>query len=236
MNTIRVIHIETATTTCSVAAGENGILRAVRSVHDKYKHAENLLRLVEEILEEAGWKYADLSAIAVSAGPGSYTGLRIGVSTAKGLCYALDIPLIAVSTLYSLASGFRRQFPDTEALLCPMLDARRMEVYTALFSKNLERLKPDAPLIVEGLESVPEIIEQPIVFFGDGAEKCEVVLAHPNAHFTESIQISAEDMVQSAFDAFHSHTSDSYLIKDLAYFEPEYLKPYQGKPPEMSKK
>ena len=230
MNAIRIIHIETATTTCSVAAGENGVLVAVRSVHDGYKHAENLLRIVEEVMQEAGWKNDELSAIAVSAGPGSYTGLRIGVSTAKGLCYALDIPLIAVSTLYSLASGFLRQFPDSDALICPMLDARRMEVYTALFSKNLYRLKPDAPLIVDALESVPEILEQPIVFFGDGAEKCEVVLAHPNANFNNSIQISAEDMVQSAFDSYQTQT-----FVDLAYFEPEYLKPYQGKPPGMNK-
>ncbi len=230
MSVIRIIHIETATTTCSVAAGENGVLVAVRSVHDGYKHAENLLRLFEEVMQDAGWENDELSAIAVSAGPGSYTGLRIGVSTAKGLCYALDIPLIAVSTLYSLASGFRRKFPDSEALICPMLDARRMEVYTALFSKNLERLKPDAPLIVEGLDSVPEILEQPIVFFGDGAEKCEVVLAHPNATFNNSIQISAEDMVQSAFALYHTQT-----FEDLAYFEPEYLKPYQGKPPVMNK-
>jgi tRNA threonylcarbamoyladenosine biosynthesis protein TsaB len=230
VNAIRIIHIETATTTCSVAAGENGVLVAVRSVHDGYKHAENLLRIVEEVMQEAGWKNDELSAIAVSAGPGSYTGLRIGVSTAKGLCYALDIPLIAVSTLYSLASGFLRQFPDSDALICPMLDARRMEVYTALFSKNLYRLKPDAPLIVDALESVPEILEQPIVFFGDGAEKCEVVLAHPNANFNNSIQISAEDMVQSAFDSYQTQT-----FVDLAYFEPEYLKPYQGKPPGMNK-
>ena len=230
MSVIRIIHIETATTTCSVAAGENGVLLAVRSVHDGYKHAENLLRLFEEVMQEAGWKNDELSAIAVSAGPGSYTGLRIGVSTAKGLCYALDIPLIAVSTLYSLASGFRRKFPDSESLICPMLDARRMEVYTALFSKNLDRLKPDAPLIVEELESVLEILEQPIVFFGDGAEKCEVVLAHPNASFNKSIQISAEDMVQSAYDLYQTLT-----FVDLAYFEPEYLKPYQGKPPVMNK-
>jgi tRNA threonylcarbamoyladenosine biosynthesis protein TsaB len=230
VSVIRIIHIETATTTCSVAAGENGVLLAVRSVHDGYKHAENLLRLFEEVMQEAGWKNDELSAIAVSAGPGSYTGLRIGVSTAKGLCYALDIPLIAVSTLYSLASGFRRKFPDSESLICPMLDARRMEVYTALFSKNLDRLKPDAPLIVEELESVLEILEQPIVFFGDGAEKCEVVLAHPNASFNKSIQISAEDMVQSAYDLYQTLT-----FVDLAYFEPEYLKPYQGKPPVMNK-
>jgi tRNA threonylcarbamoyladenosine biosynthesis protein TsaB len=230
VSVIRIIHIETATTTCSVAAGENGVLRAVRSVHDGYKHAENLLRLVEEVMQEAGWKNDELSAIAVSAGPGSYTGLRIGVSTAKGLCYALDIPLIAVSTLYSLASGFRRKFPDSDMLLCPMLDARRMEVYTALFSKNLDRLKPDAPLIVETLESVPEILEQQIVFFGDGAQKCEVVLAHPNATFNNSIQISAEDMLQSAYDLYQTQT-----FVDLAYFEPEYLKPYQGKPPVMNR-
>jgi tRNA threonylcarbamoyladenosine biosynthesis protein TsaB len=230
VNAIRIIHIETATTTCSVAAGENGVLVAIRSVHDGYKHAENLLRLVEEVMQDAGWKYDELSAIAVSAGPGSYTGLRIGVSTAKGLCYALDIPLIAISTLYSLASGFRRKFPDSDILLCPMLDARRMEVYTALFSKNLDRLKPDAPLIVETLDSVPEILEQPIVFFGDGAEKCEVVLAHPNATFNNSILISAEDMLQPAYDLYQNQN-----FVDLAYFEPEYLKPYQGKPPVMNK-
>ena len=226
-----MLHLETSTKVCSVALSCDGKQLAIKEdLSNEYSHAENLTSYIQDVLNQSKISLKELSAVSVASGPGSYTGLRIGVSTAKGLCYALDIPLIAVSTLYSLASGFRRKFPDSEALICPMLDARRMEVYTALFSKNLERLKPDAPLIVEGLDSVPEILEQPIVFFGDGAEKCEVVLAHPNATFNNSIQISAEDMVQSAFALYHTQT-----FEDLAYFEPEYLKPYQGKPPVMNK-
>ncbi len=227
MSGIRILHIETATASCSVAAGEDGNLRALRVVNDGLKHAENLMRLIREVLEEAGWNHADLNAVAVSAGPGSYTGLRIGVSAAKGLCYATDIPLIAVSTLYTLASGFAKCYPEMEAQLCPMIDARRMEVYTALFTRDLHGLRPDYPLVVLGVESLPELDQHVIAFFGDGAEKCKALLGqHPNARFDNPVELSAADMLTAAYESYQLGA-----FADLAYFEPEYLKPYHGTPP-----
>jgi tRNA threonylcarbamoyladenosine biosynthesis protein TsaB len=226
---IRILHIETATASCSVAIAENGILCASRAVNDGLKHAENLMRLIREVLEEAGWNHADLNAVAVSAGPGSYTGLRIGVSAAKGLCYATDVPLIAVSTLFTLASGFVKRYPEAGAHLCPMIDARRMEVYTALYTRDLHGLRPDHPLVVLGIESIPELNEQVIAFFGDGAEKCKDLLGlHPNARFSYSVELSAADMITSAYESYKLGS-----FADLAYFEPEYLKPYHGTPPQL---
>ncbi|MFM2284659.1 MAG: tRNA ((37)-N6)-threonylcarbamoyltransferase complex dimerization subunit type 1 TsaB, partial [Bacteroidota bacterium] len=142
MTKAKILHIETATTVCSVALAENGELRVLKSVNDGFKHAENLMRLIREAMQEMNWQYSELAAIAVSAGPGSYTGLRIGVSAAKGLCYGTGAPLIAVSTLYTLAAGFRRLFPEADTLICPMIDARRMEVYTAVFNRDLHNIRP----------------------------------------------------------------------------------------------
>lgn len=223
----RILHIETATTVCSVALAEDGELRVLKSVNDGFKHAENLMRLIREAMEEMNWQYSELAAIAVSAGPGSYTGLRIGVSAAKGLCYATSAPLIAVSTLYTLAAGFRRLFPEADTHICPMIDARRMEVYTAVFNRDLHTIRPDHPLVLESITSIPELVDHEITFLGDGAEKSKAVLAeHPNAYFADDIQLSAQDMIGAAFEAYQLGS-----FADLAYFEPEYLKPYQGTMP-----
>jgi tRNA threonylcarbamoyladenosine biosynthesis protein TsaB len=227
VSSIRILQIETATTTCSVACAEDGNLIALKSVSDGYKHAENVFGLIREVLAEANWKTSDLNAIAISAGPGSYTGLRIGVSAAKGLCYSLDIPLIASSTLFTLAKSFKRQFPEVDTYLSPMIDARRMEVYTSIYSADLHAIKSDHPLIVTDSEVIPELNDHVITFFGDGAGKCQEVLGvHPNARFVDGIELSAQDMSASAYESFQLGA-----FADLAYFEPEYLKPYHGTKP-----
>jgi tRNA threonylcarbamoyladenosine biosynthesis protein TsaB len=226
----RLIHLETATSVCSVATADNGVLVAVETIDDGFKHAENLMVLIEKVLETSGWTYSMLDGIAVSAGPGSYTGLRIGVSTAKGICYALDKPLIAVSTLKTLASGFLRTHTNFEGKLCPMIDARRMEVYTALFDSSLKLLMSDQPMIIEESSFTNWLDAYPVAFFGDGAEKCSPVIGiHPNAVFDLPAKLNAEDMIPEALEAFQKNN-----FADLAYFEPVYLKPYQGTVPKQS--
>lgn len=222
-----ILHIETATSCCSVALASDGICLSHKLLNDGFKHAENLMVLANEVLSESEYSYTDLSAVAVSAGPGSYTGLRIGVSAAKGICYALDIPLLTIPTLEILARTYQMQYPDNLYLLCPMIDARRMEVYTALFSTDFHEIENAHPLIIETDAFNLALQKQSIVFFGDGAEKCIPILMYSkNAYFDTKINISAEGMIAPAFEAFSKGD-----FADLAYFEPEYLKPYQGTPP-----
>lgn len=222
-----ILHLETATSCCSVAVAKDGILLSQRFINDGFKHAENLMLLANEALSESKYTYKDLSAVAVSAGPGSYTGLRIGVSAAKGICYALDIPLITISTLEILARTFQLQHPENLQLLCPMIDARRMEVYTALYSADFQTIEIAHPLVIEADAFEHVLRNRSIVFFGDGTEKCIPTLSvSENATFDTQINISAEGMITPAFDAFKQGN-----FADLAYFEPEYLKPYQGTPP-----
>ena len=223
----RLIHLETATSVCSVATAQNGVLVGIETIDDGFKHAENLMVLIEKVLKTSSWTYSMLDGIAVSSGPGSYTGLRIGVSTAKGICYALDKPLIAVSTLKSLAAGFLRMHPDFEGNLCPMIDARRMEVYTALFDSSLNLLMSDKPLVIDETSFVDRLETAPVAFFGDGAEKCRPVIGiRPNAVFGLTANLSAQDMISEALESFLRND-----FADLAYFEPAYLKPYQGTAP-----
>ena len=146
-----ILQIETATAVCSCALSLNGETIALRELNQANVHIEKLTLLIEEVLEAAGRTLKDLNAVAVSMGPGSYTGLRIGVSTAKGLCYALDIPLLAVSTLDAMASGFLEKHPDlqNEALICPMIDARRREVYSAVYAADLSKIEPVAARIID---------------------------------------------------------------------------------------
>src|SRR5471030_2964914 len=155
-----ILQIETATTVCSVALSKDGVVLAVKQMDQRNIHAEVITLYIEELLTTTGTKYSDLDAIAVSCGPGSYTGLRIGVSTAKGLCYALDKPLIAVETLKAMADGMMAQLKDQLAentLLCPMIDARRMEVFTAVFNNKSEQVTPTAELIVDA-DSFAELL------------------------------------------------------------------------------
>ena len=220
-----ILQIETATTACSVALARDGVLVACKLINERNKHAEVITRFAEELITGAGLSYNDLDAIAVSSGPGSYTGLRIGVSTAKGLCFALEKPLIAVETLESMVYGVinaKRFMGDKNMLLCPMIDARRMEVYTAIFTADGHRLKPTAAEIIDDGSFGDLLQNKKILFFGDGAEKCREALGkNPNAVFLADFVNSAADITQRAHEKFMRNE-----FEDVAYFEPYYLKDF----------
>jgi tRNA threonylcarbamoyladenosine biosynthesis protein TsaB len=212
-----ILNIETATKNCSVALAKEGKTIMCKEIAEEgYSHAERLHVFIEEIIKEAGVELKDLAAIAVSQGPGSYTGLRIGVSAAKGLCYALDIPLIAVDTLQTLAS----QVTKTDGLIVPMIDARRMEVYSAIFSSALEKKREILAEIIT--ENSFEEVSEKVYFVGDCNEKCKTVLTKDNFVFLDSIKYpSANEMSALSFDKYKK--SDTV---DVAYFEPYYLKDF----------
>ena len=219
-----LLQIETATTSCSVALAKDGIVLGLKQINQRNIHAEVITLFVEELLVSAGLKYDELDAIAVSSGPGSYTGLRIGISTAKGLCFALDKPLIAIETLESMAYGLINSYGalDNHMLLCPMIDARRMEVFTAVFTAKGVKIKPTAAEIID-VNSFNELLEiNKMLFFGDGAEKCRDVLgAHPNAGFLPDFVNSATHLTQMALEKFRNRA-----FENVAYFEPYYLKDF----------
>jgi len=212
-----ILNIETATKNCSVSIAKNGETITCREIAEEgYSHAEKLHVFIEEIIAETGISVHDLSAVAVSQGPGSYTGLRIGVSAAKGLCYALNIPLIAVDTLQTLAS----QAKVSDGKIIPMLDARRMEVYSAIFSTNLEIERPIQAEIID--ENSFNTYTETLYFVGDCAEKCQSVLTKENFVFLEDVKYpSAAAMSKISYDKYR--ISDTV---DVAYFEPYYLKDF----------
>ncbi len=182
---------------------------------------------IGEAMAEAGIGYNELSGVAVSRGPGSYTGLRIGVSAAKGICYGADIPLIALDTLLIMARGLLRNIADNDGLLlCPMIDARRMEVYTALYDTAGTRVKDITAEIIDNDSFKDYLDERKIIFFGDGSGKCRDTLKHPNAVFIEGIYPSACYMAQLSFKAFAEK-----IFEDTAYFEPFYLKDFLATTP-----
>ncbi len=221
-----ILSIETATRVCSVALHLDGELIASQHLHIDKSHSGLLTVLIQHSLQYAGVGMADIDAVAVSAGPGSYTGLRIGASTAKGLCYALDVPLIAVNTLEAMALDVARFAPPT-ALLCPMIDARRMEVYCLLTTQSMEVIMPPAPKIIDAQAFGQELAQQLIYFFGDGAAKCKSVIGgHANAHFVEGLVPSAVPVGLIAYQRFIKEQ-----FEDVAYFEPVYLKEFQGSKP-----
>jgi tRNA threonylcarbamoyladenosine biosynthesis protein TsaB len=216
-----ILCIETATKNCSVALCVNGKVVALQQDNpnnepDKgFSHAEKLQGYITQVLDQGNVSKNDLNAIAVSKGPGSYTGLRIGVSTAKGLCYALDIPLIAISTLSSLA----RQV--TGSLVVPMLDARRMEVYSAVFSSEMEQIREIQAQIITQDSFKTYLDRGQVTFIGDGVEKFEAVCTHPNAVFIKNALPSASQMAEVA-----AHKLSANQTQDVAYFEPYYLKDF----------
>jgi tRNA threonylcarbamoyladenosine biosynthesis protein TsaB len=217
-----ILQIETATTVCSVALAKDGYVLAFKEIDERNIHAEVLNIFIREIIVSAGLSFNDLDAIAVSCGPGSYTGLRIGVSTAKGLCFALNKPLIAVDTLSAMASGVTAQISDSGILLCPMIDARRMEVYTALFDHTGNMIEPVVALIVDEESFGARLQNNGILFFGDGADKCRIVLGHnPNVQFLSPFNNSATFLTQIALTKF-----ENKQFEDVAYFEPYYLKDF----------
>jgi tRNA threonylcarbamoyladenosine biosynthesis protein TsaB len=219
-----ILCIETATPVCSVALAKDGEILAFKETQVKNSHAEVLTVYIADLIKENELIFSDIDAIAVSKGPGSYTGLRIGVSTAKGLCYALDIPLIAIQTLHSLSYGAIKNYRPAGSLpvlFCPMIDARRMEVYSAFFDSGLNQVRETKAEIIEK-DSFIEILKlNTVVFFGDGATKCKGIIDHPNAIFLDDIFPSAQNMVNTAFDAYQNKQ-----FEDVAYFEPYYLKDF----------
>ena len=221
-----ILHIETSAELCSVALSRGEHSLAVRENSEGRNHATMLTPFIEELLSTNHISVAQLDAVAVSSGPGSYTGLRIGISTAKGLCYGGNIPLISVSTLQAMSMGFAQQHDIAEsALLCPMIDARRMEVYTALYDKNGRQTKEISAEIITEQSFASSLDEQPIYFFGNGAAKCSSIITHPNAFFPENFVHSANYMIQPALLAY----SEKHF-EDVAYFEPFYLKDFIAGP------
>ncbi|MBD1391793.1 tRNA (adenosine(37)-N6)-threonylcarbamoyltransferase complex dimerization subunit type 1 TsaB [Mucilaginibacter glaciei] len=218
-----ILQIETATTSCSVALAKDGEMLAFKEIDQRNIHAEVITLYIDEILALSNATYAQLDAIAVSCGPGSYTGLRIGVSTAKGLCFALDKPLISVDTLAAMATGLVTQGNiDNHTLLCPMIDARRMEVYTAIYRSNGEVVKPITAEIIDKDSFAELLAGNDILFFGDGAGKCcEVFSNNSHARFLDGFANSAIHLTQIAADKF-----DNSDFVDVAYFEPYYLKDF----------
>ncbi len=219
-----ILSIETATPVCSVALAKDNEVIALKESTKKNSHSEIVTVFIDELLKENKFSFSDLNAVAVSKGPGSYTGLRIGVSTAKGLCYALDIPLIAVNTLQALAFGTSQEYspdPNMQVLFCPMIDARRMEVYCALFDKNNREVRETKAEIIEPDSFKTYLKSNKVLFFGDGAAKCKDVIKHPNAVFPENIFASAATMVGITLEKFKNQE-----FEDVAYFEPFYLKDF----------
>jgi tRNA threonylcarbamoyladenosine biosynthesis protein TsaB len=212
-----ILNIETATKNCSVAISKNGETILCKEIAEEgYSHAEKLHVFIEEAIAEAKISVQDLVAVAVSQGPGSYTGLRIGVSAAKGLCFALNLPLIAVDTLQTLAS----QAKVSDGKIIPMLDARRMEVYSEIFNAKLETERPILAEVID--ENSFQDIKETVYFVGDCAEKCKTVLTKENFIFLEDIKYpSAAAMSKISFDKYQK--SDTV---DVAYFEPYYLKDF----------
>lgn len=225
-----LLHIDTATQVCSVALSKDDTLIGLRESMEANVHSRFLTVFIGALLEESEIAYNQLDAISVSMGPGSYTGLRIGVSAAKGFCYGLDIPLISVPTMKSMAAGALEVFHEkTEngSLLCPMIDARRMEVYTALFNTQLEQLMETDALIIDENSFAEKLSKYKILFFGNGASKTAAILGdHPNVIYPGKFEISSRYMVKLAWQKFRSGD-----FEDVAYFEPYYLKDFvAGKP------
>ncbi len=220
-----ILQIETSTTSCSVALAQSGKVISVRTINQRNIHAEMITVFISEIMVGQGLSFQELDAVAVSSGPGSYTGLRIGVSTAKGLCFSLDKPLIAIETLLAMAAGYLSRFQNPTKgnfLLCPMIDARRMEVFTALFDRDLKQIRATSAAIIDA-ESFKEVLNKhKIIFFGDGAVKCKAVLGNQaNAVFIDDFLNDAADLTQLAVGKFKLQA-----FENVAYFEPFYLKDF----------
>jgi tRNA threonylcarbamoyladenosine biosynthesis protein TsaB len=212
-----ILHIETSTKVCSVALSENGKLLALKEgEEDGYSHGENLTLFIEDVLKTAQLTLRKIDAVSVASGPGSYTGLRIGVSTAKGICYPLGIPLIAIDSLTSLSELARIKHPSST--LCALIDARRMEVFSCIFSQNEEQIKPISADIIE--QNTYKQYE-PYIFFGDGAEKLIEIWSGNNCKADLTITSSSTGQLKIAYEKFLK-----VQFEDVAYFEPYYLKDF----------
>ena len=222
-----ILHIETSTDVCSVAVSEDSQVIFQQDDHSGPNHAERLGTMVDEALSFTDNHAIPFDAVAVSCGPGSYTGLRIGVSMAKGICYGRDLKLIAVPTLELLCVPvLLREIPEDDALLCPMLDARRMEVYAGIYTRALKPVREIGADVVT-TETYKEYLDaHPVYFFGNGAKKCMDTIHHPNAHLIEGIEPLAKWMQPLAERRFLNEQ-----FEDVAYFVPYYLKDFVAKKP-----
>lgn len=227
-----ILCIETATNVCSVALSADGKQTAEQTLVSDNEHAALLVRFIDAVLSAGDCNVSSLGAVAVSMGPGSYTGLRIGVAAAKGLCYSLGIPLIAIPTMQMLALGIKNRYTETSDSgntysLCPMIDARRMEVYSGLYNSNLQETREVRAEIIGPESFGSELDRGTIVFGGSGSDKCRSLLSgHPHAVFVENVSLTAADMAAFAEERFKSGK-----FENIAYFEPFYLKDFiAGKP------
>ena len=213
------IAIETTTKNCSVALFENEKLLVLKEQYsDEYSHAEQLTLFIIEVMKEVQFNLNQINAIALSKGPGSYTGLRIGTSTAKGLCYSLNIPLISISTLKAMAYGIA--LIENFELFCPMIDARRMEVFSAVYDKDNQEIRAVQADVVDE-QTYKTYLKKGMLFFGDGALKCKKIISDKNAHFLKDIYPSAKNLGELANAKFIKKD-----FEDIAYFEPYYLKDF----------
>lgn len=222
-----ILHIETSTEACSVALSEDGMSVFSREDLAGPSHAVQLGVFVDEALSFADSHAMPLDAVAVSCGPGSYTGLRIGVSMAKGVCYGRNLKLIGIPTLKVLSVPvlLREDLPE-DAYLCPMIDARRMEVYAAIYDRALNAVRETAADIIDENSYLELLDSHPVYFFGNGASKCKEKITHPNAHFIDDVKPLAKWMFPLAEKAI---AMEDY--KDVAYFEPFYLKEFIASTP-----
>ena len=213
-----LLNIETSTKNCSVSIADNGKIVAMKELNNgNYSHAEVLHPFIEDILKEAGMLIGELEGVAVSKGPGSYTGLRIGVSAAKGLSFALNIPLISIDTLHSLSHAITVE----AGTIVPMLDARRMEVYAAVFDKTHKQIRTIEAEVIEDSSFSEYLALGKVYFLGDGAQKCKETITHKNAIFVSDKFPSSEQMALLSHEKFLRKETE-----DLAYFEPFYLKDF----------
>ena len=218
---MKILHIETSSKNCSVAISDGEDLLCVcEEVSENYKQSESLHTFVEWALEGAEITLQDLDAVSLGKGPGSYTGLRIGASSAKGFCYGLKIPLIAVNSMETMIEPFLNKDYD---FIIPLIDARRMEVYTAIFEGKTGEMLTDTEAKILDETSFQEFVGKKVIFVGDGAKKAKEILQLTNAEFNDSIYPSAKYLIKRALEKFNTNE-----LEDTAYFEPFYLKDFQG--------
>ncbi len=218
--------IESGTNVCSVAISADGKVIGLKESADEKAHASQLTQFIDQLTKETGISISQLDAIVVSKGPGSYTGLRIGVSAAKGICYAAEKPLISISSLDSMVYGASELYKsmiekNSIDFYCPMIDARRMEVYTALYDKTFSKIRETEAQVVDETTFSDVLENKKILFFGNGAIKCRETINHSNAFFVDNFYPSAQFMISLAIKAAIDKT-----FEDIAYFEPYYLKDF----------
>jgi tRNA threonylcarbamoyladenosine biosynthesis protein TsaB len=213
--------IYTATAHASVCMSKDGAVMACLETTDQKSHASFIQPAIDTLCKQTGITLSSIDAIAISIGPGSYTGLRVGMATAKGIAYALGKPLVGINTLQIIAAAAKRKYPNHQSAICPLLDARRMEVFTGIYAHSLEPLTPSTALILDAQTFENELAKEAILFVGDGAEKFKAICEHPNADFDVRLSYGASDML--------ALTENAFLLADfldLAYSEPLYIKAF----------